>query len=67
MISEIAVADLKEKYNITGALFLVDGIPLLQAVVHPYSIRFQHVTHRNRTTVKYIFKLVKHWNNQFEN
>jgi len=37
--------ELTEKHHVADSLFLVDGAPWLQAVLHQLRLRFQHVTH----------------------
>jgi len=66
-LTERFLSELREKHDVADALFLVDGAPWLQAALHRYNLRFQHVTHGNRNAVERVFKEVKRRTNQFAN
>lgn len=44
--------ELGEKHHVAESLFLVDGAPWLQTVLHQLGLRFRHVTHGNRNAVE---------------
>jgi transposase-like protein len=66
-LTEMFLAELREKHLVDDATFLVDGAPWLQAACHRHGLRFQHVTHGNRNAVERIFREVKRRTNQFSN
>ena len=66
-LTERFLRELREKHDIADALFLVDGAPWLQAALHRYNLRFQHVTHGNRNAVERVFKEIKRRTNKFAN
>jgi transposase-like protein len=39
-LTEMFLAELREKYLLDHAIFLIDGAPWLQAACHHYSFRF---------------------------
>jgi len=57
--------ELAEKHDIADSLFLVDGVPWLQAALFELLLRFQHVTHGNRNAVERPFKEFKRRTEQF--
>ena len=59
--------ELREKHQVDDAVFLVDGVPWLQAACHRHRLRFQHVTHGNRNAVERVFREVKRRTDQFSN
>ena len=58
-ISSMFLSELREKHQVDDAVFLVDGTPWLQAACHRHRLRFQHVTHENRSAAKYVFHEAK--------
>ena len=58
-LTEIFLAELREKHLVNDAIFLVDGAPWLQAACHRLGLRFQHVTHGNRNAVERVFRKLK--------
>ena len=58
-LTEMFLAELREKHLVEDAIFLVDGAPWLQAACHRQSLRFQHVTRGNRNAVERVFKELK--------
>ena len=58
-LTEMFLAELREKHLVDDAIFLVDGAPWLQAACHRQSLRFQHATHGNRNAVERVFKELK--------
>jgi transposase-like protein len=57
--------ELREKQSVEDSPFLVDGAPWLQTALFELSLRFQHVTHGNRTVVERLFKELKRRTDQF--
>jgi transposase-like protein len=66
-LTEMFLAELREKHLVDDAIFLVDGAPWLQAACHRHGLRFQHITHGNRNAVERVFREVKRRTNQFSN
>ena len=66
-LTEMFLAELREKHLVDDAVFLVDGAPWLQAACHRHGLRFQHITHGNRNAVERVFREVKRRTNQFSN
>ncbi|MDQ2055294.1 IS6 family transposase [Halobellus sp. H-GB7] len=66
-LTEMFLAELREKHLVDDAIFLVDGAPWLQAACHRHSLRFQHVTHGNRNAVERVFKELKRRTEAFAN
>jgi len=58
-VTEMFLAELREKHLVDDAIFLVDGAPWLQAACHHLGLRFRHVTHGNRNSVERVFKELK--------
>lgn len=65
-LTEMFFSELREKYPVNDAVFLVDRAPWLQAALH-HRLRFQHETQRNRNAVERFFKELKRRTNQFYN
>jgi transposase-like protein len=55
-LTEMFLAELREKHLVDDVIFLVNGVPWLQAACHRYSLRFQHVTYENRSAVERVLK-----------
>lgn len=66
-LTEMFLAELREKHLVSDAIFLLDGAPWLQAACHHHSLRFQHVTHENRNAVERVFKKLKRRTEAFAN
>jgi len=66
-ISQMFMAELRQKHRVDDALFLVDGAPWLKAACHHHGLRFRHETHGNRNSVERVFREVKRRTNQFGN
>jgi len=66
-LTEMFLAELREKHLVDDATFLVDGAPWLQAACHRHGLRFQHVTHGNRNAVERVFRELKRRTHQFSN
>jgi transposase-like protein len=66
-LTEMFLAELREKHQVEDAIFLVDGAPWLHAALHRHGLRFQHETHGNRNAAERIFKELKRRTYQFAN
>jgi transposase-like protein len=64
-LSEIFLGELREKHDVSDAVFLVDGAQWLQEACRRHGLRFQHVTHGNRNAVERLYKELKRRTNQF--
>lgn len=54
-ITEMFLAELKEKHDVKHAEFLVDGAPWLQTACDRHGLRFRHVTHGNRNSIECVY------------
>jgi transposase-like protein len=66
-LTEMFLAELREKHLVDDATVLVDGAPWLQAACHRHGFRFQHAIHGNRNAVERVLREVKRRTNQFSN
>jgi len=66
-ITEMFLAELRDKHLVDDALFLVDSAPWLQAALDRHGLRFQYERHGNRNSVERVFREVKRRTNQFSN
>ncbi len=66
-LTELFLRELREKHDVTDAVFLVDSAPWLQAALHRHGLRFQTETHGNRNSVERVFREVKRRTTQFSN
>jgi transposase-like protein len=66
-LTELFLAELREKHQVDDAVFPVDGAPWLQAACHRHGLRFQHETRGNRNSVERVFRELKRRTNQFSN
>ena len=66
-LTEMFLAELREKHPVSDAIFLVDGAPWLQVACHRHSLRFQHVTDGNRHAIERAFKRLNHRTEDFAN
>jgi len=64
-LSEIFFRELREKHDVSDAVFLVDGAQWLQEALRRHGLRFQHVTHGNRNTIERLYKEIKRRTDQF--
>jgi transposase-like protein len=64
-ITPMFLSELPEKHRVDDEISPVDGAPWLQAACHRHGLRFQRVTHRNRSALERVFRGVKRRNNQF--
>jgi transposase-like protein len=66
-IPSIFLGELKQKHDMEGAKFLVDGAPWLHAARHRHGLRFQHANHGNHNTIKNVLKILKSRTRYFTN
>ena len=66
-ISEMFLAELREKHLVDDALFLVDSAPWLQAALHRHGLDYRYEKHGNRNSVERVFRELKRRTNQFSN
>lgn len=66
-LSEIFFGELREKHDVSDAVFLVDGAQWLQEACRRHGLRFQHETHENRNAIERFYKELKRRTNQFAN
>lgn len=64
-LTEMFFPELREKYLIDDAIFLVDSAPWLQAALDRDDLRFQYERHGNRNRIKRIFREIKLQTYQF--
>jgi len=66
-ITEMFLAELREKHLVDDAVFLVDSAPWLQAALHRHSLDYRYEKHGNRNSVERVFRELKRRANQFSN
>lgn len=66
-LSELFLGELREKHDVSDAVFLVDGAPWLQTTLRRHGLRFQHETHGNRNAIERLYKEIKRRTDQFGN
>jgi transposase-like protein len=66
-LSEIFFGELREKHDVSDAVFLLDGAPWLQEACRRHGLRFQHETHGNRNAIERLYKEIKRRTGQFAN
>jgi transposase-like protein len=59
--------ELREKHDVSDAVFLVDGARHLQAALRRSGLRFRYERHGNRNGVERIFREVKRRTSSFSN
>lgn len=62
-LTQMFLEELRERHLLDDAIFLVNGVPWLQAACHHLDLRFQYVSHGNRNAVERVFKELKHRTN----
>jgi len=55
-ITEILLAELREKHLVDNALFLVDPAPWLQAALHRHGLDYRYEKRGTRNSVERVFK-----------
>ena len=55
-LTERFLAELKQKYDVADALFLVDGPPWLQTALSRHSLKFKHVTNGKRNAIERVYR-----------
>jgi len=66
-ITEMFLAELKEKHLVDDALFLVDSAPWLQAALHRHGLDYRYEKYGNRNSAERVFRELKRRTNQFSN
>ncbi|AGB30226.1 transposase [Natrinema pellirubrum DSM 15624] len=66
-ITEMFLAELRDKHLVDDALFLVDSAPWLQAALHRHGLDYRYEKHGNRNSVERVFRELKRRTNQFSN
>ncbi|MFB9826238.1 IS6 family transposase, partial [Halobaculum roseum] len=66
-ITEMFLAELRDKHLVDDALFLVDSAPWLQAALHRHGLDYRYEKHGNRNAVERVFRELKRRTNQFSN
>jgi putative transposase len=66
-LTEIFLRELREKHDVSDAVFLVDGARHLQTALRRSGLRFRYERHGNRNSVERIFREVKRRTSSFSN
>lgn len=66
-ITDMFLAELREKHLVDDALFFVDSAPWLQVALHRHNFRFRYEKHGNRNSVERVFRELKRRTSQFSN
>ncbi|QKY19722.1 IS6 family transposase [Halolamina sp. CBA1230] len=66
-ITEIFLAELRDKHLVDDALFLVDSAAWLKAALHRHGLDYRYEKHGNRNSVERVFRELKRRTNQFSN
>jgi transposase-like protein len=67
VIAHTFFADLREKHNVDGAVFLIDGSHSLKDACRRHSLDFRYERHRNRNSVEHVFREIKRRTTSFSN
>ncbi|WP_136591665.1 IS6 family transposase [Salinigranum halophilum] len=66
-LTEIFLRELREKHDVSDAVFLVDGAKHLQTALRRSGLRFRYERHGNRNSVERVFREVKRRTSLFSN
>ncbi|WP_435118839.1 IS6 family transposase [Halolamina sp. C58] len=66
-ITEMFLAELRDKHLVDNAVILVDSAPWLQAALHRHGLDYRYEKHGNRNSVERVFRELKRRTNQFSN
>ena len=66
-LTQIFLRELREKHDVEGSLFLVDGATHLQTALDRASLRFQYERHGNRNSAERVFREIKRRTSSFSN
>jgi len=66
-LTEIFLRELREKHDVSDAVFLVDGAKHLQTALRRSGLRFRYERHGNRNSVERVFREVKRRTSSFSN
>ena len=67
VIADQFFAELREKYDVDDAIFLVDGAVPLQRACRKHGLDFRYERHGNRNSVERVFREVKRRTTSFSN
>jgi transposase-like protein len=66
-LTELFLRELREKHDVSDAVFLVDGAKHLQTALRRSGLRFRYERHGNRNSVERVFREVKRRTSSFSN
>jgi transposase-like protein len=66
-LTELFLRELREKHDVSDAVFLVDGAKHLQTALRRSGLRFRYERHGNRNSVESVFREVKRRTSSFSN
>ena len=66
-LTEIFLRELREKHDVSDAVFLVDGARHLQTALRRSGLRFRYERHGNRNSVERVFREAKRRTSSFSN
>ena len=66
-LTEIFLRELREKHDVSDAVFLVDGAKHLQTALRRSGLRFRYERHGNRNSIERVFREVKRRTSSFSN
>jgi len=66
-LTQIFLRELREKHDVEGSLFLVDGASHLQTALDRAGLRFQYERHGNRNSAERVFREIKRRTSSFSN
>ena len=66
-LTQIFLQELREKHDVEGSLFLVDGATHLQTALDRAGLRFQCERHGNRNSAERVFREIKRRTSSFSN
>ncbi len=66
-LTEIFLAELMEKHDVEDTVFLVDWAAWLKAALHHHSLEFRYERYSDRSSIKRVYREVKHRTPLFAN
>ncbi|QKY21236.1 IS6 family transposase [Halolamina sp. CBA1230] len=66
-VTEMFLAELRDKHLVDDALFLVDSAAWLKTALHRHGLDYRYEKHGNRNSVERVFRELKRRTNQFSN
>ena len=67
VLTETFLRELREKHDVSDAVFLVDGARHLQTALHRAGLRFRYERHGNRNSIERVLREVKRRTSSFSN